>query len=517
MPGKIEVVDLRDDPGAFLGTRLGRHATVRYLAEYLVRLGVSSVVVEEPYIDRHYLGDFVNYYARSFAAPKTRCERLHFFRDVSVEVLDGHLTRACLKGAEACEAARALNQQYLGFVVHRPLLGAPLGRTVLKTYPVDGRRQYTAVRSYRVHLLNIELVVEGLAFQQQDQGAAVCASTALWSALQKVAHMAGHRTPTPYEVTEAAGSPFPASEGLQMTQMAQALSRLGYSADFFAPGDNHAYFRAKLATYLNSKLPVVLLIEDFGRNAGHAVTVTGYSEPSVTAGVTMPKVPTPVLMRGAAIDVIYVHDDNLGSHAHYELLTPLHQPSSHLRWGKGRSRRSQFEINRIASFAPLILRRGRSDEAQSSYWRPSDWVVMGALVPKPTKLRMPTDTLFRNLVSLRPVITNVLPNIELHYSVRFATGIEYRGTAAEYDLFEPDRREFFQHLALPRFVGIISVQCQGELLLDAVVDVSEVQRDRTSPNLLALVAPGVPRASKSAIWLKQAATKIQEAGLICGN
>jgi hypothetical protein len=308
-------------------------ASIEYLWAYLEELrggadAAATVVLEDRYVDRHFLDDFANYYARAFRVPAAHCKRLHFFRDDEAS-LRAQLDLALGSVGDARANARAhLIERYLGFVVVRPLASAPVGRTVLRTYPPDGRRQYTTTRSYKAHLYGLTFEVAGLAYQQQDGGAAVCASTALWSSLQQIARIAGHRTPTPSEITEASGTPFAASYGLDDRQMATALASLGYAADHFSPAENRLLFRAKLAVALESRLPVVLLIskrEPTGAGmtrVGHAVAVTGYAiegdaQPVLVAAsrAGVPRLP----MLVASLRTIYVHDDNLGSHAHYEL------------------------------------------------------------------------------------------------------------------------------------------------------------------------------------------------------
>jgi hypothetical protein len=175
---------------------LGQSPASAYLHAYLEALGAKGVIVEHHYIDRHYLDDYTNYYARSFDAPRAFCARLHFFSIAAPQanaLFDN--AYASLEVRDAAE--KQLQGAYLGFVVVRPLRGALIGRTVLKTYPVDGRRHYEVVRPYRVHIAGIHLVVEGLAYQQQDRGAAVCASTAL------VLAYLGHSTlgPRPLAIT----------------------------------------------------------------------------------------------------------------------------------------------------------------------------------------------------------------------------------------------------------------------------------------------------------------------------
>jgi hypothetical protein len=199
-------------PGIFEFTREnfgydfeGGPAQVEYLWAYLEEMGARCFVREPNYVDRHYLDDFTHYYARAFRPPKAHCHRLHYFQrpaDQLNNMLDEFFSGSNREASEV-----RLNECYLGFVVRRPLRGAPMGRTVLRTYEGDAGRLFTVVRPYRVHLGAVRLRVDGLAFQQQDVGAAVCASTSLWCALQKVAHMAGQRTPTPSTITNASESP----------------------------------------------------------------------------------------------------------------------------------------------------------------------------------------------------------------------------------------------------------------------------------------------------------------------
>ena len=58
---------------------------VRYLATYLAHTEVAAktMVAEEPYIDRHYLQEYVGYYASLARPPRSsRAARIHFFRNV---------------------------------------------------------------------------------------------------------------------------------------------------------------------------------------------------------------------------------------------------------------------------------------------------------------------------------------------------------------------------------------------------------------------------------------------------
>lgn len=454
---------------------------IEYLWDYVTALGAESFIREIDYVDRHYLDDFTNFYARSYRVPSAHCHRLHYFA-LDLESLESLVERAYTgKDSEArASAERELNQAYLGFVVRRPLAGAHIGRTVLKTYPDDGARRYTVLRPYLVHVGALRLAVEGIAFQQQDGQAAVCASIALWCALQKIAHVAGKRTPTPSEVTRAAGSPYPASFGLTDPQTATALANLGYSADTFGVDDDGVQFKAKLAACLRSHMPVILMLG--GQSGAHAVCITGYRAPDEVGELSLggPAAPK-IRVRNGAIQTVYAHDDNLGSHVHYELLD---KPPAELEddcYGDGD--------------APLWLLRGRSgvQGQQPQGWVPNCLPVLAALVPKPWKIRMPVDDLLALVWSMRHLMELVFAGLVLVYDARFSSGVEYRRELLASRVERSALRKFDWSAGLPRHIAIVSVSLDdGTELCDLIVDATAIHLVPDEDCLLGVVARGVP-------------------------
>lgn len=475
-------------------------APVEYLRAYLKKLGAATIVREEHYVDRHFLSDFAQYYSRSFRAPPPYCRRLHYFAISPAE------TRELLQQAYQSEDSRAqveseLGKEYLGFVVVRPLRGAAIGRTVLRTYPDDGGRVYSAARRYHVHIASLRLEISGLAFQQQDVGAAVCASTALWSALQKVAHLAGKRTPTPNEITRASGSPFPASFGLDTAQMATALSSLGYAADTFAPNEDSADFRAKLGACLRAHLPVILAVRD--ETQSHAITVAGFREPSRSGEVSICPTKDGVQVLSAGIDILYVHDDNLGPYAHYELHDepPDEHKSACYTFGDTPDRQ-------------LWLLRG-GDVQHPDQWVVDCLQVEAAIVPKPSKIRMAVDDLIEcATTSYRTLMESIFDfdGLSLVYDAYFTTGVEYRRSLLSYNLDCGKLREFDLALSLPRHMAVVRVlgtvgedgeddaeDGDGyrtyEFLCDLLLDATGIELRPGEESLLAVVAPRIPSDS----------------------
>jgi hypothetical protein len=274
--------------------------------------------------------------------------------------------------------------------------------------------------------------------------------------------------------------------------MASALSCLGYTADRFVPAENRTLFRAKVVSCLESHLPVVLLMYRKVTTGagevpvGHAVTFTGFSEPPSVVDVPSNRQDLPPLpMKSGSLDVVYVHDDNLGSHAHYELF-------------------DSDELT-VDGYKALKLRRGRSDR-EVPWWQKDEWTVSSALVPKPEKLRLPVTSLFSNIYAMRALLNICFPGIATFFGARFSLGVEYRRGLIQGGRLDPSRmRSFQQALRLPRHVGVLSTYHADQHLADIVIDVSEVQRNAFLPTVLAIVAPGLPASSPAAVYLQQLA------------
>lgn len=457
----------------FLLTELEDTPACQYLIRYLKELKASAILFEPHYVDRHFIDDYAHYYARAFAPPDPWCCRLHFFAETSAAELDALLDDFYEGGSDRRSEVQArLQAGYLGYVVVRPLSDARLGRTVLKPWDSEKRRRYEAVREYRAHVAGVELRVQGLAFQQQDRGVAACASIALWSALQQVAKLDGHRTPTPSAVTMAARSPYPPTYGLTGDQMANALATLGYVAESFGP-ENPALFRAKLASCLRSHLPVILWVGSDDGAGGHAVTVTGFSEPATVVRIDL-DAKTGFKMRDGSVDVIYVHDDNLGSHAHYELISRKNDKGE--PW--------------------VYLQRGNRKRPQVDWWNIDELPIIAAVVPKPPKLRLPIENLILDIVELGQEIDKMVGADKVDFTARFAAGVRYREELLAVQPMLSGSRTFHQSLSLPRFVGVVSVNLNGRHLFDAILDVTELSRKPRQPSVLALAAHGVPTRSR---------------------
>lgn len=293
-----------------------------YFETYLKEIQAHTIIVEYSYIDRDYLDDYASYYVKCFHDYNRKCTRIHFFDNVFTE--DDF--SGALSGNKR-EFVDQLRDSYLGFIVVKPLPKTILGRTCLKTYPTDGKRDFPVTRKYDVNLYGIKLSVKSLAFQEQDQVVAACATSALWSAFHGTGVLFHHTIPTPIEITKAATNNFLAekrnlpNKGLTIEQMAQAIRAVGLEP-FSINIESQYFLKSTIYSYLRGKVPVILVVELAELSEGqyeflgwHGVTVTGYCVEEI---MPSPFLETNFLLRASTINKIYAHDDQVGPFARME-------------------------------------------------------------------------------------------------------------------------------------------------------------------------------------------------------
>lgn len=357
-----------------------------------------------------------------------------------------------------------LQDAYLGFSIIRPLPGSPLGRTVVATLgPEEGddcRREFGGSRKYTVHLGGFELYVEGLAFQQQDQGVSACATIALWSALHRVAPMEGLPAMTPAQITEAAsryylqgGQSLP-SQGLTVNQMCEAI-RAGGLAPIVIPSTSPERDRAQLLGYMRSGLAPVLAAKTLSTGEGHAVCAVG-----VKIGAVKPQTNMSLSFRdgATALEGLYLHDDRLGPYASADIYNHTDSASGSTKT------------------ALRIRWPGSKDEV--------DHLLLDAIVvPAPAKIRL-TVTRMRSLGLSIADATGVLLGRFVDLNCRYDVASSYRARAFQFDLTDDGAYSLAHALVLSRYIGLIELSDDQGPLLDILLDSTETV---ANPSVLACV------------------------------
>lgn len=437
-----------------------------YIQGYAKLLDCSAIAVENEYIDRDYMEDHSVFYSRSFKKYEHSCRRVHFFKDVKASGLTDALGEVAAQAATDQQHYRAACREfsarhYIGFMVVKPLPGCPVGRTVLRTFVKDDPekdyvREFGAARDYNTHLLGVELTVKGLAFQQQDEGVSACATTAIWSSLQKLRDFEDIAAATPAQITTVAsrfalpfGRPMP-SEGLSIDQMCQAIHALGISPNLVRVSDFQKARGIIRAATMSGMAPM-LIIRNPNNELRHAVTV---------AGVKIRRTHTPTQVTAALDDYsgdlvgMYLHDDRIGPYLSAVL----------------------NELNTSSGPRPHIF--------YDRFPKQEPWELTHLLIPVHGKIRVSIVQLLRIASTFGVFAHATLRLLKLKPGpVGTTTRILRAHTYIEELLSQPrpassERRDaFFRKMSLSRYVGVTELQVPKLGNFDVLVDTTGTPRN----------------------------------------
>lgn len=316
-----------------------------YLLKYLGIGGLEAqyMLVEEEYVSKDYLHDYSAYYAFCFNKYDKFCKRVHFFNTTLTEEV---LNKTILG---TLDSPLNLQDNYLGFIVVKPIPGTVIGFTLLKSYndfKPDLDRTYWGLREYKVHICGSEWKIKSLAFQEQDSVLAACATTAIWSMLNKASTDSHTILKSPNQITQDAasissdGSRLFPNHGLSVLQICQAIFNSGLVSEVKSdrvPMYNdkkeligwfvsNSFTKKILNAYAPIGIPVILVIRvpDAAEHGLHAITVTGFRQQPLTNSVPVPE----TTFYSDSIEKLYAHDDQYGPFVrvkfdnHVDLITP---------------------------------------------------------------------------------------------------------------------------------------------------------------------------------------------------
>lgn len=296
---------------------------LNYLCHYLEEphIGAKTIVVEDQYIDRHYLEDYSEYYARCFSSYPKNCSRAHFF---SLEFSDIEFRDALKRG---CPGFREkLSGSYLGYAVIRPIPHTFFARICIKPYGalVSEPGYKVITKKHGASLFGIPLSVETTLFLEQDKVVSACATSAIWTLLSASDEVGAKDLPSPSAITKSAfhlhydgGRTFPTA-GLTTEQVARSLKHFGLEPTVLKISNSHSLNAVKEAVfaYTSNDIPVLIGGSIFNLEGTdgqpellgkHLACALGYhveETPLVGSGA--------INNRAHAINKIYVHDDRYG-------------------------------------------------------------------------------------------------------------------------------------------------------------------------------------------------------------
>jgi len=294
--------------------------TIQNYVEKYPKDGELFIVKEDNYIDKDYLIDFTNFYARCFDEIDKKVTRIHFFK--SEESKLKALFSSLGKDEDFDTITKQINKEYLGFIIKKPMFkgaigsfNGAIGRTVLRRYPkeadVNNVRILNVYKQNKINLFGIPLKLKSLPFQEQDRAVSACATISIWTALQALEERFNISVPlAPSEITAKAFEPgsliestkFP-NEGLNIHQMTGVFSRLGYEiVPYKLDKAQHDFFSNLITAYIDFGIPIIAILDlttANGAHAGHSVVISGYKYNH----------------RKNKIVELYIHDDNIGPYS----------------------------------------------------------------------------------------------------------------------------------------------------------------------------------------------------------
>lgn len=309
---------IRHTTGSGERAELTKKNQLTYLHKYLKvdHMDCKTIIIENEYVDRHYLEDYVAYYARCFPAHPRKCSRLHFFSQPITQIaFKNHLAN------ENKELTELLQASYLGFAVIRPIPHTFFAKICLRPYGplVDSPNCTILHKEVQVSLFGIPLKVDTAQFIEQDKVVSACATSALWMALSASQEMQISNLPSPSAITQSATQAhydgvrtFPTS-GLTPLQVARSLKHYGFEPEILSYKDNQSdTLKEHIYGYLSNSIPVILggnvyekVNEEYKFLGKHLVCVVGFhTERKTHAGS--------LNFLAHEIDKLYVHDDRYG-------------------------------------------------------------------------------------------------------------------------------------------------------------------------------------------------------------
>lgn len=281
------------------------------------------MVVENHYLDQHYIEDHSQYYQRCFHEYPRECTRLHFFIADSLTAQSFSETLCNSHGKNEAEQ-KSLEEQYLGFVVVRPIPETFLARICLRIYPnLEPSKPNICLLSQKssVSLFGLKLTVQSSPFQEQDRVLSACATSALWSFFHAHPCLAKHNIPSSISITRSAYPDNPGMDslftnlGLSPDMICRSIRSQGLEPLLIKWNEAEQHLlQEHIYAYCSGRWPAIVGLE--AKGGLHAVTVLGYrlAQTVNNAGIRL---------RSHRIDQLYLHDDRIGPFASLDKMDPI--------------------------------------------------------------------------------------------------------------------------------------------------------------------------------------------------
>lgn len=254
--------------------------TAKKLAELKVNPHLAKLkdtcylLAETSYVDKVYRDSYYHYYSSKLNNYKRDCIRLSIFDG---EIKDGDFRNE--------ERVKALQNNYRGFIVLRPIQPFVIGRSVISPKALKENTFLSCWTTFHTTVNGVKFEVEGFPHSSQDTETLSCAETTLWAIMEYFGNKYPEYNPVlPSRIITALNKvtterQLP-SKGLNIQQMSFALREFGFGTRIYGKDDYKQDFEKLISTYVESGVPVILAVDNMqaGGNIGHAILCVGHEQ-----------------------------------------------------------------------------------------------------------------------------------------------------------------------------------------------------------------------------------------------
>lgn len=226
-----------------------------------------TIIAETDYIDKTYRDLYYHFYSTKLRSFEKNCVRLSFCNNV----IDDTITHSI-------DDIQKLKDNYLGFVVLRPLGSSCIGRNVVSPQALKsvGSNLLLCKTDVASTVLGTKVSVCGFPHSSQDGEMMTCAETTIWAIMSYLANRYNiYSLPLGHNILASLNdSSFERqtpSRGLNFQQISLSLQNQGLACRVY--DKNNPKFKEILSCYIESGIPLALCIES--KNFGHAVACIG--------------------------------------------------------------------------------------------------------------------------------------------------------------------------------------------------------------------------------------------------
>lgn len=226
----------------------------KFIEELKSRVGlkVNKILIEYPYYDKDYLSTYYLFYSKKLRNFDKAGYRIHFLKD----------------------------DTYLGYLTLRPTVNyTKIGKSYIHPSLTLLNPAYILTSDFKVHILGERISIDSYPWMYQETDISVCAHVAIWNISRYYGNKyKNHKDVTMGNITdytnEFIGRKIP-SEGLNLIQMSEILSKLGFSPLLVQKiSGKEKDFLEETYSYIESGIPCIGIMT----NREHAVSLIGHGE-----------------------------------------------------------------------------------------------------------------------------------------------------------------------------------------------------------------------------------------------